>query len=92
MLIHFVFLWMSLSNWCQSLLKHWTKPAPPTSIIGIYSDLACSRSDLVVENALLRQQLIVLNHQVKRPQLFNHGGHIVQPDTRLRWFGKVLFT
>ena len=34
MLIHFVFLWKSLSNWCQSLLKHWTKSDPPSSITG----------------------------------------------------------
>jgi len=30
-----------------------------------------SRADLVVENALLRQQLIVMNRQIKRPQLTN---------------------
>ncbi|MBN1449837.1 MAG: hypothetical protein JW963_02390, partial [Anaerolineales bacterium] len=33
------------------------------------SDLTRSRSDLIVENALLRQQLFVLNRQVKRPLL-----------------------
>jgi putative transposase len=31
-----------------------------------------SKTDLIVENALLRQQLIVLNRQVKKPQLTNH--------------------
>jgi putative transposase len=40
-------------------------------IIGALSDLTRSHADLVVENALLRQQLIVLNRQVKRPQLTN---------------------
>jgi putative transposase len=35
------------------------------------SDLTRSHADLVVENALLRQQLIVLNRQFKRPQLTN---------------------
>jgi hypothetical protein len=30
-------------------------------ISGVLSDLTRSRSDLIVENALLRQQLIVLN-------------------------------
>jgi putative transposase len=35
------------------------------------SDLPRNHTDLVVENALLRQQLIVLNRQVKRPQLTN---------------------
>ena len=38
-------------------------------ISGVLSDLTRSRSDLIVENALLRQQLIVLNRQVKRPLL-----------------------
>jgi len=41
-------------------------------ISGVLSDLTRSRSDLIVENALLRQQLIVLNRQVKRPQLTQH--------------------
>jgi len=36
-------------------------------ISGVLSDLTRSRSDLIVENALLRQQLIVLHRQVKRP-------------------------
>jgi hypothetical protein len=30
-----------------------------------------SRADLIAENATLRQQLIVLNRQIKRPQLTN---------------------
>ena len=69
MLIHFVFLWTSLSNWSQKLIKQWVNPAPPSLIIGVLSDLTRSRTDLVSENALLRQQLIVLHRQVKRPQL-----------------------
>ena len=36
---------------------------------GVISDLTRSRFDLIVENALLRQQLIVLRRRVKRPQL-----------------------
>jgi len=57
--------------WFQEHVKHWTKPATSVLIIGILSDLTRSRTDLVVENALLRQQLIVLNRQIKRPQLTN---------------------
>jgi hypothetical protein len=30
-----------------------------------------SKADLIAENAMLRQQLIILNRQVKRPQLTN---------------------
>jgi putative transposase len=58
-------------DWLQERIKHWTKPATSVLIIGILSDLPCSRTDLVVENALLRQQLIVLNRQIKRPQQTN---------------------
>ena len=53
----------------QVHIKHWIRPAPPGLISGLLSDLIHSRTDLVVENALLRQQLIVLKRQVKRPQL-----------------------
>ena len=34
-------------------------------------DLARSKHDLLIENALLRQQLIVLERRQKRPQLSN---------------------
>ncbi len=54
-------------RWLQERIKLWTKPATP----GLLSDLTRSHTDLVVENALLRQQLIVLNRQIKRPQLTN---------------------
>ncbi len=40
-------------------------------ISGLLADVTRSRSDLIVENALLRQQLIVLYRQIKRPQLTN---------------------
>ena len=57
--------------WLQERIKHWTKPASSALIIGILSDLTRSHTELVVENALLRQQLIVLKRQIKRPQLTN---------------------
>jgi len=58
-------------RWLQERIKLWTKPATLPLIPGLFSDLTRSRADLVVQNALLRQQLIVLNRQVKRPQLTN---------------------
>jgi hypothetical protein len=58
-------------DWLQECIKHWIKPATSVLIIGALSDLTRSRTDLVVENALLRQQLIVLNRHIKRPQLTN---------------------
>ena len=57
--------------WFQERIKLWIKPATSILIIGVLSDLTRNHTDLVVENALLRQQLIVLNRQIKRPQLTN---------------------
>lgn len=57
--------------WLQERIKLRTKPVTSVLTIGILSDLARSRADLVVENALLRQQLILLKRQVKRPPLSN---------------------
>ena len=48
-------------------LKQWSKPAFPSMAVGSLSDLRRSRKELIIENALLRQHLIVLNRQVKRP-------------------------
>jgi hypothetical protein len=58
-------------GWLKERIKHWTKPASSVLIIGILSDLTRSRTDLALENALLRQQLIVLKRQIKRPKLTN---------------------
>ena len=57
--------------WLQARIKSWIKPATPVLIIDLLSDLTHSRTDLIVENVLLRQQLILLKHQVKRPPLSN---------------------
>jgi putative transposase len=68
-MIYSIVIWRSFLFQLQQRLKHWAKPATQSLISGVLSDLARSRSDLIVENALLRQQLIVLHRQVKRPQL-----------------------
>jgi putative transposase len=39
--------------------------------VATLADMTRSRKDLLAENALLRQQLVVLGRQVKRPQLTN---------------------
>jgi hypothetical protein len=46
-------------SWLQERIKRWIKPATPVLIIDLLSDLTHSRTDLIVENALLRQQLIM---------------------------------
>ncbi len=58
-------------GWLKERIKHWTKTASSVQIIGILSDLTRSQTDLVIENALLRQELIILKRQFKRPQLTN---------------------
>ena len=74
--------------WLQERIKLWTKPATSILIIGILSDLARNRTDLVVENALLRQQLIVLNRQVKLAQLTNSDRFCLVFLTRFTVFWK----
>ncbi len=44
-----------------------TTPATPVPIAGTLADLVRSRPALVAENALLRQQLLILRRTVKRP-------------------------
>lgn len=46
-------------------------PANSSLLLGTASDIAKSNAELLLENALLRQQLIVLQRQVKRPQFTN---------------------
>src|SRR5438128_7154026 len=60
-----------LTNMCLQSIQHhfvdWTKPAPTYLQLGTVADLARNKSELVAENALLRQQLVILRRQVKRP-------------------------
>ena len=46
---------------------HWTKPLTSSLPLGTLADLGRSKSELIAENALLRQQLIILKRQVNRP-------------------------
>lgn len=61
--------WQSLYGLMKKTLKMWTKPSTALLVANTLTDFNRSWTDLVVENAMLRQQLIVLNRQVKRPQL-----------------------
>ncbi len=45
----------------------WTRPLTSSLPLQTLSDLGRSKSELIAENALLRQQLIILKRQVKRP-------------------------
>jgi hypothetical protein len=61
----------SLGRQAKLSLKQWPNPATATLVTGALSDLTRSRADLIAENVMLRQQLIVLKRQVKRPHLTN---------------------
>ena len=84
--------------WRQKRIKYWIKPATPVLVSGVLSDLSRSRTDLIVANALLCKQLIVLKPpQLTDPDRFRlvflshftkfwkQALHIVQPETLLRW-------
>ena len=51
----------------QRLILKWTKPSRTSLLLGTVTDLARGKPELVAENALLRQQLIILRRQIKRP-------------------------
>jgi len=60
-----------LKGFSLDVLHHrfvrWTKPLTSSLLLGSLADLSRSKSQLIAENALLRQQLIILSRQVKRP-------------------------
>src|SRR5215469_8240365 len=51
----------------SSRLTRWTTPLRSSFLLGTLADLGRSNSELMAENAFLRQQLIILQRQVKRP-------------------------
>ncbi len=53
----------------QDRLKQWTQPLKDTLVGGTVSDVVKGKPELIAENALLRQQLIVVKRQIKQPQL-----------------------
>jgi putative transposase len=62
-------LWGHLSSAASQLFRRLTKPARPNLVTGTLADLPRSRVELLAENALLRQQLIVLHRRMKTPRL-----------------------
>jgi putative transposase len=66
------FLTQSIGSLWQAVkrrFRQWTKPIDDTLVLSTALDLTRSRLELILENALLRQQLIVLKRQTKRPKL-----------------------
>jgi len=62
-------LWARLSSAARQLFRRLTEPAHPNQVTGTLADLPRSRAELLAENALLRQQLIVLRRTTKTPRL-----------------------
>jgi putative transposase len=62
---------LRLKGFCLNVLHsrflRWTKPLTPSLLLETLADLGRSKSQLIAENALLRQQLIILHRQVQRP-------------------------
>src|SRR2546423_5873337 len=51
----------------QEQVLRWIKPPTTSLLLGTLADLTRGKSELITENALLRQQLIILRRQIKRP-------------------------
>ena len=68
----FQFLQRSIYSLCQAakrIISRWTKPKSHQLVLDVVVDLTRPKSELILENAFLRQQLIVLQRQKKRPAL-----------------------
>jgi len=58
----------SLRQAAGQRLRSWTRPENHGPVLNAALDLTRCKSELLMENALLRQQLIVLERQITRPQ------------------------
>lgn len=56
-------------SFADQLFRLCTTRAHTSLLAGRLADLPLSRAELLAENALLRHQLLILQRQVKRPQL-----------------------
>ncbi len=86
--------------WRRFIGRIWKRPASdslPTAAVagalaGAMIDLCRSKGELIGENALLRQQLVVLRRQVSRPQLTSSDrALLVLLASRLRTWKSALF-
>ena len=62
----------SIESICQAAkqrLRRWTKPYNHDPVLNAAMDLTRTKSELLLENMLLREQLILLKRQAKRPTL-----------------------
>jgi putative transposase len=83
-------LWSALRqvvDKAEEHFKRWTKPATCRLLEGVAAALLRTNPDLIAENALPRQQLIVLQRQVKHPAftLFDRGLFVVLASRLPHW-------
>ncbi len=64
-------------KWVEQQFQQWTKPSTTSPGLEIAKDVLRSKSELVVENAFLRQQVIILQRQVERPKLTNRDRRLL---------------
>ncbi len=75
----------------RTRVSRWTKPCLVALAAGLAADLTRSRGDLLLENALLRQQVLVLSRTGKRPALTPlDRGLLVLLASRLRSWASAL--
>ena len=55
----------------SSRFTRWTKPLGTSLPLSTLTALGRSKSELIAENALLRQQILILKRQVKQPVCTN---------------------
>ncbi len=64
-------------EWLEEKLLRLTKPRTASTVLGVVSDALRSREELLLENALLRQQIVILKRSVKQVQLTNTDRRIL---------------
>lgn len=75
----------------ESRFKDWTRPAKTNQVTATLADLTRCKGELMAENVFLRQQLIVLERQVARPQLRQRDRQVlVVLASRLRTWREAL--
>jgi hypothetical protein len=76
----------------RTRLARWTRPAPLVFALGAAADATRSHSELLLENALLRHQLVVYRRGASRPQLTTADrAFLVLRARRLRtWAGALV--
>ena len=75
----------------RTRVTRWARPAPLALAAGVAADATRSRSALLLENALLRHQLVVLSRSVTRPRLTAADrGLLILLASRLRTWADAL--